>query len=94
MSRIKRVRVILNPHGGKGDAQQVFNTRLLPLFQIAGIQCDIEITKYSCIFLIFILQIANARDLAITHEPDKYEGVLLVSGDGLVNQFVNGLMQR
>lgn len=32
--------------------------------------------------------------MAITHEPDKYEGVLLVSGDGLVNQFVNGLMER
>lgn len=40
------------------------------------------------------LTIANAKDLAITHEPDKYEGVLLVSGDGLVNEFVNGLMQR
>lgn len=46
-SRVKRVRVILNPHGGKGDAQQVFNSRLLPILQIAGIQCDIEITKYS-----------------------------------------------
>ena len=32
--------------------------------------------------------------MAITHEPDKYEGVLLVSGDGLVNEFVNGLMER
>ena len=38
--------------------------------------------------------IENAKDMAITHEPDKYEGVLLVSGDGLVNQFVNGLMER
>lgn len=37
---------------------------------------------------------ANAKDMALTHEPDKYEGVLLVSGDGLVNEFVNGLMQR
>lgn len=46
-TRVKRVRVILNPHGGKGDAQQVFNSRILPILQIAGIQCDIEITKYS-----------------------------------------------
>ena len=38
--------------------------------------------------------VANAKDMAITHEPDKYEGVLLVSGDGLVNEFVNGLMER
>ncbi|KAK8823672.1 hypothetical protein WA577_002591, partial [Blastocystis sp. JDR] len=83
-TRVKRVRVIVNPHGGKGDAQQVFNTRILPLLQLAGIQCDLEITKYY----------ANAKDMAITHEPDKYEGVLLVSGDGLVNEFVNGLMQR
>lgn len=43
---MKRVRVIVNPHGGKGDAQQVFNTRILPLLQLAGIQCDLEITKY------------------------------------------------
>ena len=45
-TRYKRVRVIVNPHGGKGDAQQVFNTRILPLLQLAGIQCDLEITKY------------------------------------------------
>ena len=32
--------------------------------------------------------------MAITHEPDKYEGVLLVSGDGLVHEFVKGLMER
>ena len=51
--RFKRVRVILNPHGGKGDAQQVFNQRVLPLFQIAGIQCDIEITKYAGTFFSF-----------------------------------------
>ena len=45
-TRVKRVRVIVNPHGGKGDAQQVFNTRILPLLQLAGVQCDLEITKY------------------------------------------------
>lgn len=45
-TRYKRVRVIVNPHGGKGNAQQVFNTRILPLLQLAGIQCDLEITKY------------------------------------------------
>ena len=92
--RVKRVRVILNPHGGKGDAQQLFNQRVLPLFQIAGIQCDIEITTYAGMSLHSLQPSANAKDMALTHEPDKYEGVLLVSGDGLVNEFVNGLMQR
>lgn len=92
--RYKRVRVILNPHGGKGDAQQLFNQRVLPLFQIAGIQCDLEITKYAGTPLSSLQTKANAKDMALTHEPDKYEGVLLVSGDGLVNEFVNGLMQR
>lgn len=91
---MKRVRVIVNPHGGKGDAQQVFNTRILPLLQLAGIQCDLEITKYYGHVMHSSLLLANAKDMAITHEPDKYEGVLLVSGDGLVNEFVNGLMQR
>lgn len=46
------------------------------------------------VFLASVCTLANAKDMAITHEPDKYEGVLLVSGDGLVNEFVNGLMQR
>ena len=45
-------------------------------------------------FFLFPPNPANAKDMALTHEPDKYEGVLLVSGDGLVNEFVNGLMQR
>ena len=50
-SRYKRVRVIVNPHGGKGDAQLLFNTRILPLLQLAGIQCDLEITKYSGMYV-------------------------------------------
>ena len=45
------VRVIVNPHGGKGDAQLLFNTRILPLLQLAGIQCDLEITKYSGMYV-------------------------------------------
>ena len=49
-------------------------------------------TQVRCFFV--SLKPANAKDMALTHEPDKYEGVLLVSGDGLVNEFVNGLMQR
>ena len=50
-SRYKRVRVIVNPHGGKGDAQLLINTRILPLLQLAGIQCDLEITKYSGMYV-------------------------------------------
>lgn len=49
--------------------------------------------QVKCLF-ITSSPVENAKDMAITHEPDKYEGVLLVSGDGLVNQFVNGLMER
>lgn len=51
---------------------------------------------FSVFFIVWNISlcIENAKDMAITHEPDKYEGVLLVSGDGLVNQFVNGLMER
>ena len=54
-SRYKRVRVIVNPHGGKGDAQLLFNTRILPLLQLAGIQCDLEITKYSGMYVCWCL---------------------------------------
>ena len=52
---------------------------------------DHQILRYSTSIR---FTVANAKDMAITHEPDKYEGVLLVSGDGLVHEFVNGLMER
>ncbi len=39
-------------------------------------------------------RIEHARDMGFNHNPALYEGVILVSGDGMVNQFVNGLYMR
>lgn len=59
--------MILNPHGGKGDAQQVFNSRILPILQIAGIQCDIEITKYSGSGLLSVIHLSECE--RFSHYP-------------------------
>ena len=46
------------------------------------------------LFWMLIGRIEHARDMGFNHNPALYEGVILVSGDGMVNQFVNGLYMR
>ncbi|GAB9467594.1 Agc akt protein kinase [Globisporangium polare] len=80
----RKIKVVVNPHSGKRRGRQIFQ-EWKPLFDLAGIQCDMEETQYS----------GHARDIAAALDlREKYEALVFVGGDGTVNEFMNGIFSR
>lgn len=45
--RARRVRVIMNPHSGAGIATAIFETRIAPIFDFAGLRYDVTATDHA-----------------------------------------------
>ena len=82
--RKKRIKVLINPHGGKGNAGMVYRSQIAPIFKSAGCTVDVEVTEYRG----HAVQIAERLDI------NKYDVVACCSGDGLPHEVFNGLGRR
>ncbi|KAJ6827342.1 sphingosine kinase 1-like isoform X1 [Iris pallida] len=82
--RPKRLFIILNPYGGKKCAQNIFHSEVKPLLDAADVHYTLQETK----FQLHAQQIARELDLL------KYDGIVCVSGDGVLVEVVNGLLKR
>ncbi|WOL06258.1 sphingoid long-chain bases kinase 1-like [Canna indica] len=80
-----RVLVILNPRSGHGRSSKVFHNKVEPIFKLAGFKMEVVKTKYA----------GHARELTSSVDfstcPD---GIVCVGGDGIVNEVLNGLLNR
>lgn len=81
---MNRIRVIINPHGGENHALSAFRNKIEKHLLFAGLIISEELTKYS----------GHGYELGYNHDPTRYEGVVFIGGDGLANEFINGLMAR
>ncbi|XP_055971467.1 sphingosine kinase 1 [Sorex fumeus] len=79
-----RVLVLLNPRGGKGKALQLFRSHVQPLL----VQADVAFT------LVLTERRNHARELARAAELGHWDALVVMSGDGLMHEVVNGLMDR
>ncbi|KAL5730053.1 sphingosine kinase [Ranunculus cassubicifolius] len=84
LDRPKRLFIIVNPFGGKKSASKVFNDEVKPLLDAANIQCTVQETKYQL----------HAKEIAQKLNLSSYDGVVCVSGDGVLVEVINGLLQR
>ncbi|KAI4526696.1 hypothetical protein K525DRAFT_188566 [Schizophyllum commune Loenen D] len=75
----RKLKVLVNPHGGQGKGLVVWRKRIEPIFKAAGCQIDLTITTHN----------GHAYDLAKTLALD-YDAVVTVSGDGLIHEVLNG----
>ncbi|EED24154.1 sphingosine kinase (SphK), putative [Talaromyces stipitatus ATCC 10500] len=82
--RNKRLRVLINPYGGKGYAKELYNEYAAPMFEAAGCKVDLDMTKYS----------GHATDIAEKLDLDAYDAILCCSGDGLPYEVLNGFAKR
>lgn len=80
----RRLKVILNPMSGKKLAKKAWEKRLRPLFAASGCTVDYEETQYQ----------SHARDIAQSIDTTLFDAVVIVSGDGLIHEFLNGLACR
>ncbi|KAJ3670270.1 hypothetical protein LUZ60_010594 [Juncus effusus] len=84
LGRPKRLFIILNPFGGKRNAEKIFLAEVAPLLQAANILYTVQETNYQL----------HAQEIAKSLDLRKFDGIVCVSGDGILVEVVNGLLQR
>lgn len=84
--RPRRLLVIINPVGGRKRAHHIYARKVAPLFRRAAIQVHVVQTEHQ----------GHGRELVEKHALDRgrLDGVVVVGGDGLVNEVVTGLLLR
>lgn len=89
-ARIKRrLLFLVNPASGSGRAVQLFKRKVIPLLTAASDQIDHQVL------------VTTARNSAFTflkkleiHELLSWDGIVIVSGDGLLFEVFNALLTR
>ncbi|XP_029785003.1 sphingosine kinase 1 [Suricata suricatta] len=79
-----RVLVLLNPRGGKGKGLQLFWSHVQPRLAQADISFTLMLTERR----------NHARELVQGLELERWDAIVVMSGDGLMFEVVNGLMER
>lgn len=82
----RKFRVLVNPSGGPGKAKQEWEGKVRPILEAAGCELDTTITKHR----------NHGLEIVLT-EPklaERYDGILSVSGDGMVHEILNGIAGR
>ena len=80
----KRIKILINPVGGKGSAQKWYNRDIEPILAAARCDIDVERTQYQ----------GHAVEIAEKLDADAYDVVAACSGDGLPHEIFNGLGKR
>ncbi|KAG8217916.1 ATP-NAD kinase-like domain-containing protein [Butyriboletus roseoflavus] len=79
----KALKVLINPHGGPGKAPYIFAQKVEPILRAAGCTLDVTLTTRA----------GHATEIAQNVEL-TFDALVVVSGDGLVHEVVNGLAKH
>ncbi|TVU34874.1 hypothetical protein EJB05_16729, partial [Eragrostis curvula] len=82
--RPKRLFIFVNPFGGKKRAKKIYDTEIRPMFEAANVSITMQETECQ----------GHAREVASSLDLAKYDGIVCVSGDGVLVEVVNGILQR
>lgn len=82
--RNKRIKVLVNPFGGKGRAATLYYNEAEPIFAAARCEIDAEETKYQ----------GHAVEISENIDVDSYDVIAPCSGDGLPYEVFNGLARK
>ncbi|XP_066443601.1 sphingosine kinase 1 isoform X1 [Eleutherodactylus coqui] len=79
-----RYLVLLNPFGGTGKALTLFETHVIPM-----------LTEANAHFTLLVTERPNqARELVQEQDLSTWDAIVVMSGDGLMFEVINGLMER
>ncbi|XP_030053628.1 sphingosine kinase 2 [Microcaecilia unicolor] len=80
----RRLLLLVNPQGGRGLALQHCHAHILPMISDAGISFNLIQTERQ----------NHARELVQSLSLDEWNGIVIISGDGLLYEVINGLIER
>ncbi|KAB5533947.1 hypothetical protein DKX38_017033 [Salix brachista] len=93
LRRPKRLFILVNPFGGKKSALKIFFDVVKPLLEDA----EVQITVQEVLIVIMLSETKyqlHAKEVVSTMDLSKYDGIVCVSGDGILVEVVNGLLER
>ncbi|XP_077475905.1 sphingosine kinase 1 isoform X1 [Stigmatopora argus] len=79
-----RVMILVNPLSGRGQALQLFTGHLQGMLNEAAVPYTIVITEHE----------NHARELVKKADLSQWDALVIMSGDGLLFEVINGLMDR
>ncbi|SJL00596.1 uncharacterized protein ARMOST_03909 [Armillaria ostoyae] len=79
VNRGRRVKVLVNPHGGTRKGAAIFTKTVEPVLRAGGCTLDVQYTTHS----------NHAYEIAKVL-PLEYDAIVTVSGDGLIHEVMNG----
>lgn len=65
-----------------------------PFFVLINMQFTFQSTNYACLPLLPLTRSGHAEDLGINFDAKAFDSVLFISGDGTINEFINGVLSR
>ncbi|KAF9557600.1 hypothetical protein EC968_007533 [Mortierella alpina] len=80
----RRALLLVNPCGGIGIAKTISDTVVKPMLQHSGLIVKEQYTEYR----------RHAVDIAYKVDLDDVDTLLVVSGDGVLHEVINGLLSR
>ncbi|KAI3360024.1 hypothetical protein L3Q82_014360 [Scortum barcoo] len=79
-----RVMILVNPHSGRGQALQLFTGHVQGMLTEAAVPYTLVITEHQ----------NHARELVKKADLSQCDALVIMSGDGLLFEVINGLMER
>uniref|UniRef100_A0A672F2H2 sphingosine kinase n=1 Tax=Salarias fasciatus TaxID=181472 RepID=A0A672F2H2_SALFA len=79
-----RVMILVNPHSGRGQALQLFSGHVQGMLTEASVPYTLVLTEHQ----------NHAREVVRKADLSKWDALVIMSGDGLLFEVINGLMER
>ncbi|CAG5897592.1 unnamed protein product [Menidia menidia] len=79
-----RAMILVNPSSGRGQALQLFNSHIEGMLTEASVPYKLVITEHQ----------NHARELVRKADLSQWDALVIMSGDGLLFEVINGLMDR
>ncbi|XP_033729607.1 ceramide kinase-like [Pecten maximus] len=83
-SQSRHFLVFINPIGGKGTGEKTYNDTIKPLFDLAGITCEVVVSERPDM----CTEVMESQDLT------NIDGIIVCGGDGTLSEVTNVLLRR
>lgn len=84
LPKISKVIVIINPFGGRKKGELIYRKRIEPILKKANVERDIHLTT----------GMGDAFEYLKKGRWDSYEALMVIGGDGLLHECINGLIKN